>query len=495
MQQDEAARAEIGVLAVDSRLDVARECKGLRREIGWWTDLAHDELRAELDGAHGGCGRIEAGSYTVQGDNHAGEIRLDTTMPHPGAPIPRAPAQKERDMSEPQRHCASTIASALKVTSWALLGALITLGAVTVTSTVTAARAIVRPAKRKREPVRVMRADEQAYTLTTRAVVEARAPGSYTVLYRDGVALLGDIVEQTRRSVTRRVVAWNGAAPWDAQWVRYTSAPELTHTELEIPVEDVEIATELGALPAWLFPQASSNDDWAIHVHGRGASRREPLRGVRQAHREGWTSLVISYRNDADWRPSADGRYGLGLTEAQDVAAALRYARSHGATRIMLVGWSMGGAAVLATLLDGDAEDVVAIMLESPVTSWLDVFRFEAREIGLLPWIAPLAWRLLRSPLAPLTTGVADPLELERLEVHERGDELRVPILILHSKQDRVVPYRSSRRLHRLRPELVQLEIFPRGLHTRLWNDDPTRWNDVVRAWFRRHRCPRRAER
>lgn len=391
-------------------------------------------------------------------------------------------------MSELQRECASTVSSALKLTSWALVGASITLGAVTVSSTVTAARAIVRPAQRKREPVRVMQADEQSHTITTRAVAEARAAGTYTVLYRGGVASLGEIVEQTRRSVSRRVLAWDGAAPWDAQWVRYTSAPELTHTELDIPVEDVEIATELGALPAWLFPQASSNGDWAIHVHGRGASRREPLRGVRQAHREGWTSLVMSYRNDADWRPSTDGRYGLGLTEADDVAAALRFARANGAKRIMLVGWSMGGAAVLATLLDGDADDVVALMLESPVTSWLDVFRFEAREIGLLPWIAPLAWRLLRSPLAPLTTGVAGPLALERLEIHERVDQLRVPIIILHSKQDRVVPYVSSRRLHRMRPGLVQLETFPRGLHTRLWNDDPTRWNGVVRAWFRHHR-------
>lgn len=379
-------------------------------------------------------------------------------------------------------------ASPVRAGCGAVLGALGVLAIVTATSTIAAARAIVRPAKRSREPVRVISTDAEAGTMTTRAVPEARAPGSYTVLYAGGVASLGEIVEVRRRTVTRRVTAWQGDAPWQARWVRYTSAPELTYEDLGLPVEHVTIPAELGPMPAWLFSHRASDGDWAIHVHGRGASRREPLRGVRQAHAEGWTNLIMSYRNDADWRASPDGRYGLGLTESKDVVAALNYARGCGAKRILLVGWSMGGAAVLATVLDEEVGDVVALMLESPVTSWRDVFSFEARELGLLPWIAPLAWRLLQTSLAPWLVGLATPLPLERLEVHERSSELTHPALILHSKRDRIVPYASSQRLHEQRPELIELETFSRGLHTRLWNVDPTRWDERVRAWFRAHR-------
>ncbi len=61
----------------------------------------------------------------------------------------------------------------------------------------------------------------------------------------------------------------------------------------------------------------------------------------------GYTSLVVSYRNDGDAPNSDDHRYALGDREWQDVSSAIEYAFEHGAERIVLLGYSMGGATVL----------------------------------------------------------------------------------------------------------------------------------------------------
>ncbi|WP_457826784.1 alpha/beta hydrolase family protein, partial [Staphylococcus aureus] len=66
-------------------------------------------------------------------------------------------------------------------------------------------------------------------------------------------------------------------------------------------------------------------------------------------HELGITSLLVSYRNDGEAPRSRTGTYALGATEWRDVDAAIGYARRQGARRVLLMGWSMGGAIVLQT--------------------------------------------------------------------------------------------------------------------------------------------------
>src|SRR5215203_1858073 len=120
----------------------------------------------------------------------------------------------------------------------------------------------------------------------------------------------------------------------------------------------------------------STGADWAVLVHGRGARKEETLRAVPVLHDAGWTSLVAAYRNDRDAPRGPDGRYNLGLSEWRDVEAAMGYAVSHGARRILLLGWSMGAAIVLQALDRSPLSDyVVGVALDSPVIDWGVVLR------------------------------------------------------------------------------------------------------------------------
>src|SRR5699024_1269193 len=86
---------------------------------------------------------------------------------------------------------------------------------------------------------------------------------------------------------------------------------------------------------------------WAVMVHGRGGRRTECIKALPVAAALGIDSLLMSYRNDGEAPAAPDGKYGLGITEWEDVEAGVRYALDHGAEEVVLFGWSMGGAICL----------------------------------------------------------------------------------------------------------------------------------------------------
>lgn len=370
--------------------------------------------------------------------------------------------------------------------AWTAIGASLGVGAMSLVAATSAARAVVRPPNRRHEPVRVISADADARRIVVRTTAESGAQGTYGMVYAGGSAVVGPIVSASPRRVEREVLEWRGEPPFEARWVRFTSAPHLVMQDAGIPFEAVRITGDLGPMPAAIFRAEGEDDgDWAIHVHGRGAVITEPLRGVIQARKAGWSSIVSTYRNDPGAPASRDRRFGLGTTESRDVEAAIAEAVRWGARRIILVGWSMGGATVLDAYFRSRHRAVIAgLMLESPVTSWKDVLAFQGSRMGLWPWVSGLSWRILASPLAPLLAGISAPLPLERIELRDRIRELEVPVLLLHSTGDGVVPVRSSATIARMAPDRVRFERFEGALHTRLWNVDPERWERVVGEWF-----------
>ena len=110
-----------------------------------------------------------------------------------------------------------------------------------------------------------------------------------------------------------------------------------------------------------------------MQVHGRGTTRSEALRAVPVFHALGITSLVVSYRNDGEAPRSRTGTYALGATEWRDVDAAIGFARRRGARRVIVMGWSMGGAIALQLALNSAHRDAIAgLVLDSPVIDWRD---------------------------------------------------------------------------------------------------------------------------
>lgn len=136
-------------------------------------------------------------------------------------------------------------------------------------------------------------------------------------------------------------------------------------TALGLPFQDVSYPSEVGPMPAWLVPGTSPKSTWVIGVHGRNADKAETFRVMRTVHALGMPMLSIAYRNDVGAPPSQDRRNHLGDKEWHDVVSAMGYARAHGATGVVLYGWSMGGAMAMTTL-QRDPSFVRGVVLDSP---------------------------------------------------------------------------------------------------------------------------------
>lgn len=257
---------------------------------------------------------------------------------------------------------------------------------------------------------------------------------------------------------------------------------------------DVEVATTVGPAPAWLItPRNQSSTSWAIHVHGLGGTRAGMLRGVPAASEAGLTSLVVTYRNDGEGPAVGTGRSELGAAEADDVRAAVRFARENGAETVVLFGWSMGAAITLQLAADPELRGLIAgLVLESPVLDWVSTITANCARAGLPAWTGALAVPWLDFSVLARVSGLANPVGLRRFDWIARADELTVPTLILHGSLDTSSPFELSTRLRDLRPEVVDLEVFDAD-HTMCWNSDRERWDAVVVSWLARL-SPTRAE-
>jgi uncharacterized protein len=93
---------------------------------------------------------------------------------------------------------------------------------------------------------------------------------------------------------------------------------------------------------------------------------------------------------------------------------------------------------------------------------------------------------VLETDWTSAAAGLAEPVDLRRLDWVARASELHIPMLLLHSAADGFVPSGPSERLAAARPDLVTLELYDTAQHTRLWNYDPERWESAVSAFVQR---------
>lgn len=372
----------------------------------------------------------------------------------------------------------------------ALLGASAALaGAAAVSAAVTYfARRVVSPERVRVDDVEVLGVG--AGTVTLRATPDTVAPGRYGLWLDGGNAhvQLGAVIDHddVARTVTRRVLGGDTGRLREgpARWNQYFHAG--TPEALGLAYQDAPVRTDLGMMPAWLVPppegtDRASSSTWAILVHGRGATREECLRALPVLHRLGFTSLVVSYRNDLGAAATPRGRYHLGDAEWLDVEAAVLFAADHGARDVVLVGWSMGGAIALQTVARSwTADRVRAVVLDGPVLDWRDVLDHHARLNGMPVGLGRLSQAVLEHPHARRLVGVDAPLSLDRMDWVSRASQLRLPALVIHSDDDEFVPSGPSRRLAEARPDLVTLVTVPGARHTKEWNVDPEAWDTAV---------------
>ncbi|WP_282819701.1 alpha/beta fold hydrolase [Curtobacterium flaccumfaciens] len=349
------------------------------------------------------------------------------------------------------------------------------------------ARAVVTPDRKRNERVPIHAVDPVRKTVTIERTADTELQGRYSLWFGGGTGHMrvGEVLGTTDTTVTRRIIAIDAGDPTAARRGRWGGWFYLTPGELDVPVEDVDIPTPNGPAPAWVVRADDPAAPWAVLVHGRGVTRAETIRAVPVFRAAGYSVVLASWRNDGVAPPSVDGRYGLGSTEWEDIDSVLRWLTAQDAQSVVLMGWSMGGAVVLQTLLRSRFAGLVdGVVLESPVVDWHAVLKSQSQLLRLPRPVRKVAQRLLRTPVLHRLAGLQQPVDLRELDMVTRSDELTVPILLLHSDDDGFVPSSASHDLARARPDLVRLEIQTTARHTKLWNHDADWFDARILAWL-----------
>ncbi len=324
-------------------------------------------------------------------------------------------------------------------------------------------------------PERVLEARGGIVTLAASRL--AMQPGTWGLRWPEGLARIGPVCS-TRDGEVRRPLLGGDVPPAGVAAVLDTGPFDPDPGARGLEFVDVEVPAPLGPAPAWLVPGRS--DTWVVAVHGRGGSRREALRILPALHALGLTTLVASYRNDGEAPASPDQHDHLGNAEWEDVAAAVRFALAQGARRIVLYGWSMGGA-ITGAFLDRapEASCVAAVVWDAPLVDWRATLRQQARNRRVPPGLTPLATAITSRRIG---------IDFDRFDLRRRPPAVRPPTLVVHTDADTAVPVSASRALAVAAPSLdwpLRYVEVPEAEHTAAWNADPAAYEGLVSSFLR----------
>lgn len=310
-------------------------------------------------------------------------------------------------------------------------------------------------------------------------------PGTLGLSWEGGYGRLGDVIDVDDRRFIRSFEPMTGSPPVCVGALEECPPVEIDSFTFPNDPSDVDLEfrsttydSPVGTMGAWLVP-GDGSDLWAVHCHGWTAERRELIRMLPSYHAAGVTSLVIDYRNDPGAPLDPTGRHRFGLSEWEDLEAAVQEALDEGANGVVLTGCSTGGALVMAFLERSRlAEVVTAVVLDSPNIVLVEAFRRGTRDVRATRlmvefgmWIADLRWKV----------------DWEATNFVERAERIiRVPTLVFHGTSDQVIPIAVSRRLAARLPDLVELVETPAAGHVMSWNADPERYDRYLRSFLGR---------
>lgn len=313
------------------------------------------------------------------------------------------------------------------------------------------------------------------------------APAIYGLAWAGGNGHIGLPTVNSDGTVTRPLAIESGTAPTVGAMAAVDRAywfgiPTTWAADAASPTVRTAYGVVIGGNPAWFFASPTGdNSTVAIFVHGQNGTRLDGLRFVDVARRAGVASLVISYRGDVGSPADPSGRLQYGQTEWRDLDAAVTWAKDNGATRVVLVGQSMGGAIVAAFLENSSQkQDITAVVLDAPMLSLDDVVAYGAR--AALPGGLAVPTPVIKAAeqIATWRYGI----DWAATDYLDDTSWVRAPTLVLQGAQDPKVPLSVATDLKSAQPDLVTLQVFPTAQHAESWNADRETYTQVVRGFL-----------
>lgn len=301
-----------------------------------------------------------------------------------------------------------------------------------------------------------------------------------------GRAIIGDVIKNGEtiagmdmKTVVRKLVSvqsgrlLQGTPVAIDHWV-YSGDPKKA---VGLDFQNVTYSSQDGVMPAWLIPGRTKSSTWVIAVHGRNADRAETFRAMKTVHDAGLPMLSIAYRNDENAPSSKNGRNLLGSEEWKDVTSSIAYARSQGATGVVLYGWSMGGSMVMSALRNTpDASFIHGVVLDSPVLDWKPTLYKQGRSRGLPNMQINFATQML-----DMRYGI----DLGKMNMVPFAPKLKTPTLLFTAGEDDTVDNGPSDEFAKKAPAgMVTRVSEPKAGHTESWNVDSDGYERAVAGFL-----------
>jgi len=231
-------------------------------------------------------------------------------------------------------------------------------------------------------------------------------------------------------------------------------------------------------LRGWYIPRENSTKT-IIVCSGANGSLDADVHAAPWLHEAGYNALLF------DWRAHGQSEgevVTLGFNERYDLIAAVQFAMSHGAERVGVLGFSMGGTVAIDTA--AVYEDIHAIVADSPF-----VFVLSAIAGGLIERGVPEGLSFLLARLFVATACLRTQLNLFDVDLARWINRVTPrPLLLIFGEQDVIVspseidlifaragepkevwrvPEAAHRNIHTLQPEEYRrriLEFFEKNL-------------------------------
>ena len=222
-----------------------------------------------------------------------------------------------------------------------------------------------------------------------------------------------------------------------------------------VPQSHVWFDTADGFRLAGSLLGGSEGDTCVVFVHGFNGYRTKPKNRVLvETIARRFPVLAFDLRGHGQSQGWCTG----GELESLDVHAAVTFARARGFSRVVTVGASLGGIAVIRAAGDeGDADAVVAI---STPSRWRTS---DTKAVRRMTWIftSPVGRRVVRRLFGTridLQWGNPEP-------PIEAVTKIRAPLLIVHGSDDHFFPATEAELLYERAPEPKRLLLLDRFGH------------------------------
>ena len=245
-----------------------------------------------------------------------------------------------------------------------------------------------------------------------------------------------------------------------------------------LPFEAVSIRSYDGLRLAGRYYHSGDGRPLAILCHGyRGTPTRDFCGGADSCLSMGYNVLMIEQRAHCS---SQGHSITFGVKERLDCAAWADYAAARFGPdqKIVLVGISMGAATVLMASALKLPSNVKGIIADCPYTNPDAIIRRVASGFGL-----PLSviW-----PFVVIASRLFARFSMKAADAAEAVKATKVPILLIHGEDDRLVPCEMSRQIAAANPSMIEFHTFPDAWHGISYLFDTPRYNTLIRSFCAR---------